>query len=107
MSFSHTQKHSEDIWEIKCKFYFSSKYKNFLVLVITCGPIKWPANGHVYCNDTEHIYGSNCTAECAEGYEMDSLSSSEPYQIMCNKSSSNQGEWHKEVPQCKGWEHLD
>nr|XP_022308447.1 sushi, von Willebrand factor type A, EGF and pentraxin domain-containing protein 1-like isoform X3 [Crassostrea virginica] len=73
----------------------------FRISVITCDPIKWPANGKVYCNDTEHIYGSNCTVECAEGYEIDSLSTSYRYQIMCNKSSSNQGEWHKEVPQCK------
>ena len=75
--------------------------------MITCDPIQWPEKGYVYCEKSEFVYGSKCTAKCAEGYELEPKPTSVPYQIMCDKSGTNQGTLDKAVPQCIGEILLD
>lgn len=74
----------------------------YLLLVLTCDPIQWPLHGYVRCDRSEFMYGSKCTVGCFEGYEMEPLPSSVPYQIMCDKSSDNKAILDKAVPSCAG-----
>nr|XP_034325188.1 sushi, von Willebrand factor type A, EGF and pentraxin domain-containing protein 1-like [Crassostrea gigas] len=75
-------------------------YFSFRITVLTCDPIQWPLHGYVRCDRSEFMYGSKCTVGCFEGYEMEPLPASVPYQIMCDKSSDNKAILDKAVPSC-------
>lgn len=74
----------------------------YILIVLTCEPIQWPSNGFVHCEKSEFLYGSKCTVRCSEGYEMKPWPSSNPYQIMCNKSTDNVPTLDKAVSICQG-----
>ncbi|KAJ8300327.1 hypothetical protein KUTeg_021846 [Tegillarca granosa] len=43
---------------------------SFEVEVITCTPVDWPRNGIKNCDKSGDIYGTTCTFQCNDGYEL-------------------------------------
>ncbi|KAL3870903.1 hypothetical protein ACJMK2_038934 [Sinanodonta woodiana] len=50
--------------------YTTYCFFNFKVQVTRCGNAIWPQNGYRSCDNSDPIYGTQCSFDCIDGYEL-------------------------------------